>query len=394
MAFTSDYLKIYESELTRDFENFSSNCQTFLNGVDKIIQPVFNDCKKQNKIDDCSMESNCKELLSEMQSFKRLCENLKNQLKNEKIKEENSEKIDPEIFGLDVKDQNEILIDRVMNLQNSKKLAEKYLKELYEKFSLYQNHEYEALLESKTIENSVTSLKSQQKNIEREVNAEVQRIKYQFAKAYMERLKIKNKYDKNDLKMRTQIMPKLKHLQDSISSSKNELENIQQEIFDLKEFLKIEENYEMEFSEKLEFLERDFTHKLQEVSKVEDEIKHMQKRISKINELIKKQKDDTNDKNQDLKESNHVCQRVNDILHDDLNDELDKVEEKTWHDYNQKKKIIETLKRKICQVSHAICNSEVVKDQLKNDLDYLMAREGKFIFGVDHAGGNFIKVNK
>ena len=290
--------------------------------------------------------------------------------------------------------QNERLLDRVMKLELSKKLAKKSVNELHKQLDAYQQRETNTVLESKIQENLVAMKKSYQKAIEKEVNAEVERVKINFAQVYFEKLKMKSKYDKIDVKIRTEILPTLNNLQVSIANNKFEIEKTNEEMLKQLELQKAEESLEVEFSEKVEFLERDINTKLNDIVKLEEEIVHTHKISSKIIALIEKEKEQSRNNLDDIRENNYVYQRINFIYQADLNNKLDELEDDTWDNYDKDEKMIKKLKNKICEVLGLICESNVVIEQLKLDIDQHMAREGKFITGVDYTGGNFIKVNK
>lgn len=397
--FTCDYLQIYETRLNEEFNKFTSSCDNFhekLDDVEDIIRRDFNDseCGVTMELNECSVKEDYKNMLREMASLTRLREKLKVDLKNEKLMENFPKKIDAELIGLPLWIQNERLLDRVMKLEYSKKLAKKSLNELQKQLEAYQERETHTIMESKIQENLVSMNKSYQKTIEKEVNAEIERVKINFAQVYFEKLKVKNKYDKTDVKIRTEIMPTLNNLQISIANNKFEMEKTNEEMIKQLELQKAQESLEVEFSEKVEFLERDINSKLNDIVKLEEEIKHTHKISSKISELIQKEKDESRDNLEDIRENNYVYQRINFIYQADLNKKLDELEDDTWDNYDKDEKMIKVLKNKICEVLGLICESNVVIEQLKLDIDHHMARDGKFITGVDYTGGNFIKVNK
>lgn len=397
--FTCDYLKIYENSLADEFKKFTSSCDIFhekLGDVEDIIHRDFNDsdCGVIKVKNDCGVKENYKTVLREMASLTRLREKLKLDLHNEKLIEAFPKKIDVELIGLPKRIQNERLLNRVMNLEYNKKLAQKSVNELHKQLQAYQQRETDAVIESKIQENLVTMCKSFQKSIEKEVNAEIDRVKTNFAQVYFEKMKVKNKFDKLDILLRTDILPTLNNLQISITNNKFEIEKTNEELLKQMQLQKEEESLEVEYSEKVEFLERDIDIKLQDIIKLEDEIKRMQKISSKIIALIKKEKDETNANLEDIREINYVYQRVNFIYQDDLNNKLDDLEDDTWDRYDKEEKMIKILKNKVCEVLRGICESNVLIEQLKLDIDRHMAREDKFITGVDYMGGIFIKVNK
>lgn len=396
--FSSDYLKIYEKRLNEDYNKFKESCDNFSGKLDSVknnIQHDFNDsdCGITTTINDCGMKKNCKIILKEMANMIKFREKLKDDLKKEKLVENNPQKADAKLLGLPIIFQNELLIQRVMNMQYSKLLARKAVKELHNEFESYQKRESEALIESKIQENLVHTLILQQKSLEIEVNSEVERVKKNYAKIYFDKLKIKNKYDNIYSKL-NQEMTHLLNLQYSLTSNKNELEKINEEISIEKEKVKEEENLQLQYGELLEFLERDYETKINDISKIEDQIQSIRKTIKKLSEIIEKEKKEANQKILDIQEDNHVYERIKDIYHDDIHDTLHALKINTWDREEKNERIIKELKNKICQVANKICQSNVIIEQLKNDIDHHMQRENKFITGVDYMGGNFIKVNK
>lgn len=397
--FTSDYLQIYEKRLGDEFRTFTATCDNFhekLDHVEDIIHRDFNDseCGVMEAKKECSVKEGYKTALREMASLTRLHEKLKVDLKNEKLMENFPEKIDVEIIGLPKKIQNERLLARVMNLEYNKKLAQKSVNELFKQLQAYEQREADTVIESKIQENLVTMCMSYQKSIEKEVNAEIQRVKTNFAKVYFEKMKIKNKFDKIDVTLRTEILPTLNNLRTSIANNKNEIEKTNEELIKQVEIQRAEESLEVEYTEKAEFLEWNISSKLQEVSKLEDEIARLQKLCSKKIGLMEKEKVEEKANLQSIKEDNYVYQRVNFIYQDDLNNKLDKLEDGIWDRFYKNEKTIKSLKKNICKVLSGICEANVIIEQLKIDIDHHMMRENKFITGVDYTGGNFIKVNK
>jgi hypothetical protein len=310
------------------------------------------------------------------------------------MNEKSERKADVELMGLSLWRQNEILTERVLHLSQSKLLAKKVTYELHEELENYQQKNMDATVEMKNCEHSVENFRFQQKIIEEEINAEVERIKNTFAKIFFKKLQIKNEYDQNDLKMRAEILPKIATLQNSIDCNNNEIFKINDEMRVLKELIKIEDSLELQFAEKCEYLSRDFERKVEDIFEMEKEVTILMKAISKVGDLLKKKKIEMNEKVDCIKENNLILQKIKEIQESKLNYKFDLVESDLWNDLARDDKTIRTLKLKVCELCQKICHANVTVEQLESDINYLMHRGPKIVVGIDYTGGNFMKVNK
>lgn len=134
--------------------------------------------------------------------------------------------------------------------------------------------------------------------------------------------------------------------------------------------------------------------KLEKIAEVESELKHLEKSILKTDAESKTVKNQTEKKVQDLKESSLANKRIIEIYRDKFGSSFEDLEDTAMEDFKSKERIIKNLQRNICKLADQICQSNVIVEQLKTDIDFFMGRDPKIIMGVDHMGGNILCVNK
>lgn len=259
VLYNSDYLKVYESNLDNHFYKFEIKCDNFQscwNEANKIFQKNFNECDCDNVgiNEENSMRDNCMKKLREISNLTKLRDDLQSQIKKEILKDDDSKPIDTELIGLPLKHQNFILANRILNLEYSKHMATKVIEELLREAKIAEEKELNANIEMRTQENSFKTLNAQQKSIEDEINAEVQRLKNSFVKIYDEKLFYKLKYDEIEQKIRLDLNIKEAKLRADLMANKLDIEKTNKAIEVQKKLLKEEQLLDMEFSEQCESL--------------------------------------------------------------------------------------------------------------------------------------------
>lgn len=397
--YTSDYLKIYEDCLDERFNKFQLKCDNFQkiwNEANKIFQKNFNECDCQNAgiKDENFMRDNCERKLQEISNYKKLCDQLKNQINEQNLIDFDQKPIDIEILGLSIKNQNEILTQRINDFEYSKHMAQKILDQLFKELKFAEEKEIEVTIEMKNYENALETLKAQQKTIEDEINAEVKRLKKSFVEIYMKKFIFKKKYDENDQKIRLDLKIREKSLQDDLTSKSWEITNVKAKIAEQKEKLMQEDLYESLYADKVENLIVDIAKESKRVEEVENKIKYLEKNCKHIINVMEKHDEEFEKMLQNIKENSLANQRINEIYLDKFDAKFEHLEETTMKKFYDQEKFIKKLLKTICKLTDQICKENLVVEQLKTDIDFFLNREPKFVIGADHMGGNFVHLNK
>lgn len=397
--YKSDFLKIYEKRLNNHYYNFFLKCDKFKqkwDEVNEIFQANFNECDCENAgiKDKNFLKKNCTKKLREMSNLMKHREDLKNQIIKQKLIEVNPKPIDFQLLGLPVKKQNAILAQRVKDLEYSKHMAQKIIDELLREGKFTEQKEIEVTIEMKNNDNSMETLKILQLSTETEVNAEVKRLKENFVETYAKKWRYKKKYEDNDEKIRTELMFQEKKIREELLKNKMEMSEVKTKIEDQKKKLKEEDFFETLYGDKYEIFVTEMANKLKDIARVENESFYLQKYILKIEKETKLTKEENANVLQNLKENSFANQRINEIYRVAFSRKFEDLEEVTIKEFNAREKTIEDLKNNICNLADQICQSNVIVEQLKDDVNFFMSRDLKFVMGADYMGGTMLCVNK
>lgn len=274
-------------------------------------------------------------------------------------------KVDMKIFGLPYKRQNKILINRFAKFKLSKNLGRKVLSKLQEELNDYKEKAFKASIEVINNKDFLNLCHSQHKQIELEINQEIQEVERKFLKSCNKKKDIKNKYFKIEDKLRNIILPRLEKLSKSLIESENELKEIKIQIGEKKQGNrenKIDENNEEQEDDDEVYKSIKNENKTMEINNRE-----LKKSITKIKSEIESCKKNFKNNNQDLKENALIYRRMKEISVEKLEKELNELKNSTKTTLDGKDEEIDELTLKICKIRSQISDSNCLISCLLND---------------------------
>jgi hypothetical protein len=324
--------------------------------------------------------------LSELQDYESFLEN-ELQAFRRKTTEENG----TIVLGRSFKDQNEIIYQRLIMLDVEKALMQKIRRHLIIESEIYQK-QVNPEIEANILEHLVETRKLHLKKIEVQVNAEVQRIEKAFLEKWNQLSKPKKKFEINDWKLRTELMPTQTNLSQQLFEKQEKLAKTNEEIETLR--TQKEENVAIdeEFREIFDALEVEFEKITVDIETDTKDIEQLRYHINKIASEIKATKEKQLKIVTDLNENRAIDERMKEIYRDGLEEKLKQTSESTTKKMRAEDCIVVGLTNAICQASRNIRNSKIQISRLQTDVDHLMDKGMKEIRGQDYLGSNFVKV--
>ena len=301
---------------------------------------------------------------------------------------------DVELLGRNFKQQNCIFKRRIALKEREKKLIMKIFKHLSLELKIYQKKEVEPSIEKEVLVHRVKSHKAREENLENQLNAEAQRLKELFLKRVVELSKPKEKYERIDWKLRTEIQPKIVNLINNIFDSKESLKKIDAEIEILSEANVKQYEIDAELEESFIKLKKNFDELSFDVKVLPHELKALNGQIGDTAMEIESTKKIFNEKISDCNEDALIERSEKEGYKTGMEVQLNNTFDLTRMKENATDCVIKELRRRICCVLSSIETLKSRQTKLLDDIDYLMGRDSKEVVGLDHLGSRFITIKE
>lgn len=393
----SDFLRVYESELSSLWKRFDSKYTQMRSEIVECESVLELEFEWRRKIfhgefpKSCSPEKVSDELLNEISQLIQHKRYIERELKDAEAPSEGKVQIDIKLIGRCLRDQNEILSKRVAYLEETKSINQKIIKSLLAECEEYEKR-HEPHVEGSVLEHLVASRKAQEKSIEVQFNCEVGRIHEKFQVKWKKLSRSKQKCNKIDWKVRLEMLPTIKNLSEKLFEAKEKLLKVERELSEEErrqdDQAKIDEKLEDEYYE----LETTQSQLVEDLKIEKLETLKARNQLKEATEQLENVKSEAQRKLAELNEDNLVKQRIKEMHRDDLQVEVLERCESTKKEISSRDCIILSLRREICRLVRKIREAEIKKAKLVDAIDHLMDKGPKKVIGIDYLGSNFVKI--
>lgn len=385
--------------MTTKFEDQSGQLLNQLKSARCCLRETFqeiSECEGRSRELKCCGEINCsgrKAIYSDaVQELADLTKYKKN-LEDELMFIEESKKIDEpdrELLGLPPKAQNCILHKRIAALEKEKRLIQKILEKLLNEFKSLQKKAVDPTVDAEVMSHLVQTRKAQVKSLEVQLNAEVRRIEKAFAEKFKILSKPKRKYEQNDWKLRTEIQPKMFHLNNALFKGNEDLKKVKKEIFELGQIMNDQESRNEKLEEELPSLERELEQWTSDFKSASREVKLLRNELKQTVANVESAKASFSKEFTKFCEDSAIDDRIKEISKDDLETQVDCSKELTLKAFAAVDCVTNQLKKKITCMKSLLEGSCHQREKLQTHADFLMGIEAKETLGLDHHGSKFV----
>lgn len=384
--FPSESLQAFKPELDAECLKFIREGLSFGVQIEEKVE------KKKSGDDLNDVKFKKKNLSLEIGDLHKLHEILKSDCQGSKMQQQkpSSEVEVVKMFGWSYRERNERMAECLVNLEKTKSLSRKIIRNLLGELESNMK-KADPLIEADALQHLVDIRLGQSKNLEHQVNREVQRIEKAFEAKWTKSVKAKLKYERIDWKLRTKIHPKIVDLERLLFDKKNKLANIQQNLEDVQAENEKESTVGWELENKFEELEGEFDETSSEMTQAAAAIKQLKAKIFKTAAKIEDTKKSTRNVVTELNENQLACQHIQQLHAGNLKSRQSLSHDATVYDIHANDCIIDGIRRQICRTAENIRAAKIQKAKLRDDVEHLLGRGGEIISGCDYMGSVFVK---
>ncbi|CAO1423061.1 unnamed protein product [Diamesa hyperborea] len=393
MAFKEPMLK----DIWEEFNDQCEFCEMKMVEMNDVISQEFTQehcLGDQKTIEKCSKDfylmENYQKLLKKYEDLQEIHKYLNCVLENKK----NSKIVitkDVEILGLPIKEQNEVLKQRLMEYSDIKGLSRKIIRELTPELEKYQERYNAAFLESQLQRSALDAYSTQDQRIEDQFNAEVDRIEKVVEIKLKKGNLIKKKFLIIDWKLTREVYPTIRDLEKRLSEAKKNTVDCEQEIEDLNarnEKMKTENE---SFSDLYKTLESEFKKITKDTKIGLYDIETLLKTIPKVKSEILKLKQSSEETITDLNETNDLKLHFIDEYNQSLMDLIEKQKITTTAELRTQDCLIHGLNCEVKHLNEKLTDSKIQIKILMEDIHNLTyVKKIVPVMGGDYMGSCFI----
>ena len=402
METKSDFMKICEPVMNETWSKFCTGCEKLnlkLESAHEILDGDMKSAyekncgkllKKSKNIEICTGKvENCYEkVIDDLPELKNFENHLHSELKH--LKRKKSYESDLELFGRTFKDQNEIITERLMMLETEKSLMEKIRKHLIKELESYQN-QIDPEIEANVLQHLVETRKRNIQGVESQVNKEVSRIQKAFYDKWMKLWKVKQKFQIDDWKMRTELMPKIYNLHQKLFEKQEKLVKVQAEVEKLSVELEEKALADEKLDEEIEELQNQFEEFSEKIKNDSSETKNIQRKIKKIGLKSRNIEEEKEICLKNTKEDFAIFKKIKELQKENLESKLDQICKESKSKIQAKDCMIDSIKNSICQAKQEIRLAKIEISEIQAGIDNLMSKGETEIIGRDYLGSNFVE---
>lgn len=397
-----DYLKTQEPELSKAWNKFDGDCEKLYSDLldvnkllDKDFKAAYEDhcgkcLKKETNIDTCNvkMTQSYEKLVAQITELNNYDVSIHQAL--EVLRKKPPQRLDAELLGRPYKEQNEIIVKRLMEFEIEMKLIHKVRKNYLAELEVYQNKTQEEV-DGNTFEYLVASRKSQYKRIEDQVNAEVRRIENVFLENWYRLSSSKKRYEINDWEMRTELLPKITILTHQIFIKGEEDLKLDAEVKCVQAALEERLERDKKFTKDIENFQYDFDELTKDITAVHREKKNLAIELAQVPKDMKAVKEHQKSAIKEINEQSEIDKQIKEVYISKLKKLVKKSSDETKCKLKAADCVISELKESICQASRCLRESKIQISKLKTDLDHFLAKGTKETKVQDLLGSTSIR---
>lgn len=398
---TCDYFTFIEPCLVNETKRFFNTCENFeaeANCELKIIKKYyfeenFDPCDDPVPIienhNEC-MKSEYVYQLKKFQALNHMKKLLLDFLDYAENGDPDEEYVDMEVFGLSNSEQKRVYLKRIEGFKHCKEIGRKVLKKLQNELEYYQKKEQEGSLAAKLTTDLYRSQSIPAYVIENDINNEMTRIKDEFTKKYEKLFLTKLKCEKLDVRMRTEMIPKITNLETSLMMKRHELEKVKNEITETIKQENLQMKIDDEHEKKLKAVTKEYDKVMEENNNTLHSIEMMKRSIVKTSRNIESIKNDLRDHLVNYTQDAAIFNKVVENHEDTTNVNLCYLKNSTNCEFNIHDAEICILRNKICKMLQEISKSTEFIKALQNDVKFLRNEHQKYFIGHDYMGNTIM----
>jgi len=282
-----DFLKAHEAELDETWRTFDRKCEVQATEIERIKDFMVAEWKT-DVCESSAMEESLEEALEKLSTLRSEHCMLEKELHNAQL----------------IKVRNGTSAREFMELQTSKSIKQKILRELFLELEAYKKHETESTIEKQFLAHVIENRKAHVTQIENQLKAEVKRLMDEFSVAWTKALLPKTKFKFLNLQLQTKLSPRIAELQSYLAKKEEELNGIKHELSQFPEKVVLPKNFEQmqqrdELQIRYEALLNEFAKSKKRLEFDSTQIQKLRKKIlltsSRIDDVKKRAAEEFND---------------------------------------------------------------------------------------------------
>ncbi|CAO1440232.1 unnamed protein product [Diamesa tonsa] len=395
-----DFMALKEpmlKEVWGEFNDQCEFCEMKMEEMNDVVNQEFTQehcLGNQRTIENCSKDfylmENYQKLLKKYEDLQEIHKYLNCVLENKK----NSKIViteDVEILGLPIKEQNEVLKQRLMEYSDIKGLSRKIIRELTPELEKYQERYNAAFLEAQLQRSALDAYSTQDQRIEDQLNAEVDRIEKVVEVKLKKGNLIRKKFLIIDWKLTREVYPTIRVLEKRLSEAKKNTVDCEQEVEDLNARNEKMKSENESFSDLYKTLQSEFKKITKDTNSGLYDIKTLLKTIPKVKSEILKLKQSSDETITDLNETNDLKLHFIDEYNQSLLDLIEKQKKTTITKLRTQDCLIHGLNCEVKHLNEKLTDSKIQIKILMEDIHNLTyVKKIVPVMGGDYMGSCFI----